>query len=346
MDHAEVKNAIVGLLEEIVGRTNYINRKHPSKDLALDIDLVKDDLRLLYRHLESLKEMAYAGADDAPSGNPEPAAFRPAEVSPPPPEQTPPPPPAAAPPIPEESAQPAAGPSSFPAEQQDTPASSGPLAPPDVSPSPTREAAEISPPEPEPEKSGDILPPEEPAVQQPIPYPPGAPSSSAGDHAVPPADEAPPAAPSPSSGAAASPPSPKKGNPSSEKGNKAVIDLLAGYAERTIGDLYMQEDNSLHKRISDQKEDRSIGARMQQEPISSLRDVIGVNEKFLFINELFQGDIQAYNEAIARLNEMGGVKEAFDYLNKLGMEYAWDAGRSKTTIEKLANYVQRKHMNA
>ena len=126
---------------------------------------------------------------------------------------------------------------------------------------------------------------------------------------------------------------------------KAVIDILSEYGQLTIGDQYLkEEDDSLHKRIAGQKEDKSIGARMQQHPIGDLKDVIGVNEKFLFINELFGGDIQDYRKAIAELNGMDGIRTAFDYLNQLAVEYSWDAARSASTIEKLANYVQRRHM--
>ena len=138
----------------------------------------------------------------------------------------------------------------------------------------------------------------------------------------------------------------EKSSTSATPTGKTVIDLLSSYENQTIADRYIsQDDNSLHNRISSNKEDRSIGARMQQHPINSLKDVIGVNEKFLFINELFQGNIQAYNESIARLNEMETLRTAFDYLNELGAAFDWDAKRSATTIEKFANYVQRRHMN-
>ena len=100
----------------------------------------------------------------------------------------------------------------------------------------------------------------------------------------------------------------------------------------------------MHQRIASQKEDKSIGTRLQQQPIGHIKEAIGLNEKFLFINELFNGDIQAYNEAIANLNDMGDLTSAFDYLNKLTKDQGWDAGRSAETIEKLASFVQRRYM--
>lgn len=129
-----------------------------------------------------------------------------------------------------------------------------------------------------------------------------------------------------------------------KQSNKTVIDLLSDKGRKTIGDQYVEADNSLNKRISADNEDKSISARMQQKPISNIKEVIGVNEKFLFINELFEGNFQEYHDAIARLNDMQGMQEAFDYLNILSEKYSWDANRSAATIEKLANYVQRRYL--
>lgn len=136
--------------------------------------------------------------------------------------------------------------------------------------------------------------------------------------------------------------------PVSSKGSngKSVIDMFAENQAKSIGDKLGGEDNSLHQRISSQKEDKSIGARLQHYPISNIREAIGLNEKFLFINELFNGDIEAYNDAINKLNDIGSVKQAFDYLNTLTGIYGWDAGRSAETIEKLANFVQRRYMSS
>ncbi len=125
---------------------------------------------------------------------------------------------------------------------------------------------------------------------------------------------------------------------------RQVIDVLPGKVNQVVADLFSEDDNSLHSRMSGMKEDRSIGTRMQRKPIANLKEAIGVNEKFLFINELFQGNIQAYNDAIARLNGMGSSAEAFAYLNELTRIQKWDSGRSSATIEMLANYVQRRFL--
>jgi hypothetical protein len=117
-----------------------------------------------------------------------------------------------------------------------------------------------------------------------------------------------------------------------------------GATKTRIADRFVSEDNSLHKRLATQKEDRSLGARLQMTPISNLKDAIGVNEKFLFINELFGGNIQIYNEAIVKLNAFQNIDQSFEYLNDLGKTLEWDENRSAQTIEKLAGYVMRRYL--
>lgn len=135
------------------------------------------------------------------------------------------------------------------------------------------------------------------------------------------------------------------GEPKPDRNNqsKSVIDLFSQQNSRSIADHLGKADNSLHQRILSQKEDKSIGTRLQQHPIDNIRDAIGVNEKFLFINELFHGDIQAYNQAISRLNEAGSMENAFAFLNSLTKELGWDAGQMAETVEKLAGFVQRRY---
>ncbi len=115
--------------------------------------------------------------------------------------------------------------------------------------------------------------------------------------------------------------------------------------KRVLGEKFAENGNSVNERLATIKDDKSIGARMQLKPISNLKDAIGINEKFLFINELFNGDLTAYNEAIEKLNSSSSIHEAFELLNLLTSRYSWDGQRSADTIEKFANLVQRRFMS-
>jgi len=288
--HQEIKDRIIHLLEEIVERAHGINQQ-TSQHPDLEIDLVMEDLRLLYREFDMLRHRQQRAFEKTESQAQVAAPEVEAPVFEPEPEA--------------------------PAEQQSR---EEPLEEevPDVSEqaAPEAQPEEVTPAEPEPEPEPVVEPEPEP---EPQPEPKPTPAKT---------------------------PEPKpQANAEASNGPRSLFDLFSAQTTgASVGERLASEDNSLHKRIVAQKEDRSIGARLQMTPVSNLKDAIGVNEKFLFINELFGGNIQVYNESVARLNEFGNMHEAFDYLNELNDLLGWDEKRSAQTIEKLANFVQRRYM--
>lgn len=114
--------------------------------------------------------------------------------------------------------------------------------------------------------------------------------------------------------------------------------------KQTIGDKFAGNGNSVHERLAKMKEDKSIATKMQLKPIDNLKTAIGVNEKFIFVNELFNGDLKAYNDSIQILNSSPSIHEAFEFLNRLTTQYSWDGQGLSDTIEKFANLVQRRYM--
>ena len=67
-----------------------------------------------------------------------------------------------------------------------------------------------------------------------------------------------------------------------------------------------------------------IKDKVSQTKIDDIRKAIGINEKFRFINELFNGDIQEYNQAVDRLNALTSMDEADNFLEKFRVQYVWD----------------------
>ena len=59
-------------------------------------------------------------------------------------------------------------------------------------------------------------------------------------------------------------------------------------------------------------------------PIKSIADGISLNQKFVFIGRLFDGDINAYNNAIDKLDTCSNFSEAKSFMNKsLATKYNW-----------------------
>ena len=87
-------------------------------------------------------------------------------------------------------------------------------------------------------------------------------------------------------------------------------------------------------------EDHSLAAKFQQNPVRDLRDVIGINDKFLFVNELFGGSMEKYTKSIENLNDLKTLNGAMIYLNELKIELQWNS--SNEAYQKLAELVRRK----
>ena len=95
----------------------------------------------------------------------------------------------------------------------------------------------------------------------------------------------------------------------------------------TLGESLMHEDNTL-------------AARLQQNPVRDLKSVIGINDKFLFVNELFGGTMEKYNKSIENLNDLKTLNGAMIYLNELKVELQWNS--SNEAYQKLTDLVRRK----
>jgi hypothetical protein len=104
----------------------------------------------------------------------------------------------------------------------------------------------------------------------------------------------------------------------------AEFELSTG---ETLGEKMMGEDNSL-------------AAKLQQTPGRDLKSVIGINDKFLFVNELFGGSMEKYTKSIENLNDLKTLNGAMIYLNELKIELQWNS--SNEAYLKLKDLVSRK----
>ena len=89
-----------------------------------------------------------------------------------------------------------------------------------------------------------------------------------------------------------------------------------------------------------QHDDNSLAAKLQQKPINELRTAIGINDKFLFVNELFGGSMEKYNRSVENLDDMKTLNGTLIYLNELKVELQWN--NSNVAYQKLLNLVHRK----
>lgn len=71
-------------------------------------------------------------------------------------------------------------------------------------------------------------------------------------------------------------------------------------------------------------EEETVADKLQKSKLESVKSAIGINEKFFFLNELFKGDLQTYNDNIEKLDSMKTRDEAFLFLSDLANEFGWN----------------------
>jgi hypothetical protein len=86
-----------------------------------------------------------------------------------------------------------------------------------------------------------------------------------------------------------------------EQQNKRLGDIFS--KEKSVNDLIAGDAQKLEQKISNM-------------PVTSIQAAIGINDRFQFIRELFDGSAEKYTETVTKLDSMKELKEAVTYLQQ------------------------------
>ena len=105
---------------------------------------------------------------------------------------------------------------------------------------------------------------------------------------------------------------------------------------------YRKTNNEYHTLgdVLEQAEDNSLAARLQRTAVSDLMTAIGINDKFLLLNELFSGSMEKYNKSIRALNSFSTLLGARTYMSELQIEFQWDC--ESEAYKKLSDLIERR----
>ncbi len=113
-------------------------------------------------------------------------------------------------------------------------------------------------------------------------------------------------------------------HPTLEKDENSMREHIQN--SQTLADRFRKDQKSLSDVISSATTtESSLGARLGHATVTDLKSVIGLAEKFAFINELFNGDALSYEKAIVQLNGCSHLTEAETYLATLRLNSGWPA---------------------
>jgi hypothetical protein len=128
--------------------------------------------------------------------------------------------------------------------------------------------------------------------------------------------------------------------PPTQKKPMPAPDLFGTHAP-TLADRFQTEKKSVNDHLTTEADDNSLGNRMQKSQITDLKSAIGINDKFLFINELFKGDLAGYNRAIEDLNSCKTKHEAVEKINEMRNQFNWP--ENSTSFLRLNDFLKRRY---
>ena len=114
---------------------------------------------------------------------------------------------------------------------------------------------------------------------------------------------------------------------SSKKASDSVI----------FADTFSNMPNSLNEQLGNRKDEEDLADLIKAKPITKLSEAIGLNDKFLFIRELFNGNRESYEKAISNLDNSASFADARAVI----MIYAGNNMETEA-VKQLLDLVKRK----
>jgi len=106
-----------------------------------------------------------------------------------------------------------------------------------------------------------------------------------------------------------------------------------------VNDTMAQRGESLNDRLKVEQVD--LGSKLKDTPVRDLRKAIGINDRFVFINELFRGDENMYERSIKTINSFNILAEAEFWIQReLKVKIGWN--EASETVRHFDQLVRRR----
>lgn len=108
---------------------------------------------------------------------------------------------------------------------------------------------------------------------------------------------------------------------------------------KEINEMAEHQSESLNDRLKQERTE--VVEVLKHEPIKDLRKAIGINDRFVFINDLFRGDEAMYERSIKTINSFHIFPEAEYWINReLIVKLGWD--RENEFVKHFYQLVKRR----
>jgi len=97
-----------------------------------------------------------------------------------------------------------------------------------------------------------------------------------------------------------------------------------------------------HEDLFEFQEATDLSERLSQSPIKDLNKAMGINERILTTNELFDGNGDALKDALSTINRLSNFDDAKDYLANIAEIYDWASKKKKKKAKIFVKLVRRR----
>jgi hypothetical protein len=115
-------------------------------------------------------------------------------------------------------------------------------------------------------------------------------------------------------------------SPSGKKGSSTII-----------ADRFSDPSGTISDRFESARKEEDLSSVIRSKPVINLADAIGLNDKFLFIREIFKGSQSEYEQAIGKLDRAENLPDA----KAIIMSYTGENEESGV-VQQLLEIVKRK----
>lgn len=105
------------------------------------------------------------------------------------------------------------------------------------------------------------------------------------------------------------------------------------------------EDEEELENLFEHHQARELSEKLSELPIQDLGKAMGLNEKIFTINELFDGDQEAFKNTIQALNSLPSFEEAKNFLvREVAVRYNWAHQEKKNKAKNFIKLVRRRYI--
>ena len=120
-------------------------------------------------------------------------------------------------------------------------------------------------------------------------------------------------------------------SPPTEKKTESKDPVKKPDGTSIIADKFSHSSDLYDEQLSSIKAEKDISDHLKPKPIASLSEAIGISDKFLFIDEIFNGNKDSYTQAISRLDKAESLRDAMAII----VSYTGENSESDAVIQLL-----------